>query len=755
MATIRISFIHGYGAALVILVASVSLVSALLFYFRVARFISLKNLTGLLLLRILALVALLLCLFQPVISLEQERKRRTALAFLLDISRSMSVNDLPQLPNRLEQAKNALLTNPSLKQLEKEFHISYFAFAHSLRKLDRPAELKALKAEGHETKIAAAVLGAVKQSAPEGLSGIVLLSDGIDNSGRSPAQVLEGLGIPIHTIGVGTKLEAGGQFKDIVLEDVEVKPLLTVGNLAEVSLFIEALGLAGRVVSVSLKDDAGQEVASQKLTLDGLKGAQKLSLKFTPEKVGRYVYQAGIPVDSDEQIPENNERLVAINVVDPKIKVLYMEGTIRAEYKFLLRTLQVDPNVQLLALLKVQQNRFTKQGDIADVKLTGLPRSKEELKQFDVVIVGDLDVTHFSLPVLVGLKEMVDEGGGFMMLGGYSSFGAGGYGGTPVEDALPVYCGGRNTEQEKEPFALTLTAEGASHPILSGCESFFPTLTTPAEQPTPKLLGCVRLAGIKPGAIVLAVNPLRKLGDDYLPVLTIQQFGKGRSAAFVADTTWRWYSRLRGLGLESPYVKFWGQTIRWLASRSLKEMLTGPGIQVFTDKAYYQPGESVSIRANVRGERGRIAPESKATVNISGPGGFVKELTLSQHARLRDQHSGEFMPPSSGQYRLEAAASEAGKLLGKEEIKFLVATPVKEYDQLDLNEELLQKLAAQAGGRYYPLVSIAHLARSLQAKQQVRRIYKEKELAHAPSLFVVFIALISIEWLLRKRWQLT
>ena len=116
---------------------------------------------------------------------------------------------------------------------------------------------------------------------------------------------------------------------------------------------------------------------------------------------------------------------------------------------------------------------------------------------------------------------------------------------------------------------------------------------------------------------------------------------------------------------------------------------------------------------------------------------------------------GELGPDQPGEYHLHARATEEGKPIGEAELGFVVGAPLAEYDRLDLNEELLKELASRTGGRYVALVSFGQLVDALEASEQVKRIYREKELWNTPALFTVFLVLVSIEWLLRKRWQLT
>src|SRR5690606_33329624 len=68
-----------------------------------------------------------------------------------------------------------------------------------------------------------------------------------------------------------------------------------------------------------------------------------------------------------------------------------------------------------------------------------IPKSLTELNGYDAIILFNQPAYAFSQKTQEELKQYVHEtGGGLVMLGGPNSFGAGGWIGSPLEDALPV-----------------------------------------------------------------------------------------------------------------------------------------------------------------------------------------------------------------------------------------------------------------------------------------------------------------------------
>lgn len=70
---------------------------------------------------------------------------------------------------------------------------------------------------------------------------------------------------------------------------------------------------------------------------------------------------------------------------------------------------------------------------------SGFPSTMEDLQAFDLVVFSDAPAREFSDAQFKLVKDWVqDFGGGFLMLGGEESFGAGGYFHTPIATMLPV-----------------------------------------------------------------------------------------------------------------------------------------------------------------------------------------------------------------------------------------------------------------------------------------------------------------------------
>jgi uncharacterized membrane protein len=743
-----------YQLILMLALAGACATWVLFFYLRVYHYLGRVIMPLLLALRILAIMLLVLLIFKPLLSFEQRLERRTDLYVLVDASKSMSVSDYPDSPNRMGQATKQI--EEYLKRLQTAFEVKLYAFDTRTQAVTGPGQWP--QPAGDATNITRAIKDVVAVARKADTTGILLMTDGLHNAGGNVVQDVAALGPPhVYTVGVGTDLTAQSGFQDISLENVRAPEECTVNNLTKITVDVEAVGLADRSVEVELREN-DLPVASEPLRLDGLPGTQSVTLSFTPTTLGRHMYVARIRPDPAERRTENNERQVHLLVTDPKIRVFYIEGVVRPEYKPLKSVLETDPNVDLLSLVQVKRGEFLQSGSMTGLSLSGFPQTLEDLRKFDVFIIGDLDRSYFSGQQMENLKTAIAEGRGLLMVGGYNSLGPGGYEASPIEEILPVAVGPRNIGQETTPFVLKLTPEGLNHPIFNGTQDFFQyQASTPLEK-LPQLKGCNIVGRPKPGASVLAVHPDRTGPDGPLVVLAVHQYGKGRAAAFAADTTYQWYLPYKALGRDSPYIKFWSQMVRWLASKEIKEQSTAPGVSLLVLKPFYNPGEKVVIRAKVRAEEGRATNFADVTGTLLGPGQERKGLSLALEPGSVGVYQTELDPPDPGQYKVVVEARKDAKRLGIEETTFTVGRPNQEFERLSIDRGLLKKLAAATAGEYYEPANFGDLVERLRTLMIHENIHRELGIQTVPGLFGIlfgaFLLIVTAEWAIRKYYQL-
>ena len=730
-------------------VAAAAMVLAATFYRRTFGTLKTRQWQILLVLRSAAILLVVLLLFRPVLSYHKDVQKQPAVIFLLDTSSSMGISDDATGVTRFNQARRRIET--WWEELGESFDLHLIEFSERARPLEDVQQLSGLTAEGKATSLSRALVSAARKLPRRDVEAVVMLSDGIHNSARNPLNVAAKMGVAVHTVGVGASLRSDASYRDVQVTGLDCPDRLMLDNKAKITASVEGIGLAGRVVTVILEED-DRPRGKTELTLDTVEGSQQVTFDFQPETKGRHTYTVRIPPAGEERIEENNRRSAVALVVEPGIRVLYVEGTLRAEYGALVdRFLAKDPDLEFCALVQTRPNVFLKRSNIAELKLDGIPTDQETIDSFDVFIFGDLDSSYIRPQQQESFVRRIRAGAGLVMLGGYHSLGPGGYEGTPLGEILPVRLGSREVGQITESFLPRLTPDGVRHPIFANIGEFFPSQQGEAKTVgLPLLDGCTRVEGEQPGATVLA----RFSGEPgAMPVLATRPVDRGRTAVFCGDTTRKWQQGPRALDQESPFLRFWGQMVRWLAGRDVA-VGAEASIAGSTDKAYYDPEETIRISAVVRDEQGEGARRAEVVATLQGPQRRSDRVTLSSTAGPAGNYAGSFEPAAAGSYEVVVEAKIGQQRLSSEKMVVEVGRPNLEFEELDLDDKTLGMIASDSGGRYVHITTADHLTEHLDRALRKRRQYRQQRLYWPPLFWVLFVGVLTTEWVLRRRFQL-
>ncbi len=745
---IQLTLAGGHSVWVMILLAAAAIGIAGTFYARTFHMLPPAQWRALFLLRCVAIIIVVLLLFRPVLSYYRELEEKPVLVLLVDNSRSMSISDNPAGLSRFDQVRQLLQT--WLPSLQESFEVRLISFAEQAQVLKSVGELINITPDGEATSLARALDAARQSGSRAPTEAAILFSDGIHNAAGNPEEAALRLAFPVHTVGVGASLRSEASYRDIQIATLDCPERLLLGNRAQIKVGVEAVGFAGRVIQVQLYEEDSL-LDQQELTLDDIEGVQEVTFEFIPAVKGRRAFRVTLPPAQEEKIVQNNERTAIALVVEPGIRVLYVEGTLRAEYGAIVeRFLSKDPDIQFCALVRTKGNQFLRRTNIEGLSLELIPQTPEEYERFDVIIIGDLHSSFFRPQDQEALLERIRQGAGLVMLGGYNTLGPGGYGETPLGQALPVELGSTEIGQVTEPFLPELTPEGAHHPIFANIAAFFPRSgESPRVPGLPPLSGCTRVGAPRPAASVLAVCPL----EAQMPVLAVQPFGNGRIAVFTGDTTRNWQQGPRVLDQQSPFIQFWGQLVRYLAGRAL-EVKAEASVVASTDKAYYEPGEAINISAIVRDSQGQGTDKAVVRAVIKSPRGSEEQLSLGNLPGGAGHYGAPFQPKSTGTFEIRVAAMLDGEELLADPLAVEVGRPHLEFEKLDLDEKQLAAVAAATGGRYFHITAAKGLLEHLNRAVRKKRVYTEQPLYSPFWMWSAFVGVLTAEWILRRRFQL-
>ena len=683
-----------------------------------------------------AVALVLFLLWQPAIGIESLRAEQNLVAVLLDTSRSMGLAEDEQ--TRLEKA-TAALDAGLIEEIQKKFQVRLYGFAGRLERLE---SVETIAAEGNSSRIGEAVAGVLRESASLPLGAVIIFTDGSDNSGHFDRRAMAEIrrrNVPVHTVGVGRTRIPG----DIELADVSVSPRALPHSRLSAQVGIRHSGDGDQTTRLSVRDGS-RVLASKQITLPGGRTVHSASVDFDAGEAGIRNLTFQLDPLPGETLAGNNALSRVIEIPRDRRKILYVEGEPRWEYKFLRRAIRDDANVQLVTILRTSPNKFYRQGvDTDDELAKGFPSRTEELFSYHGLVIGSIEAGFFPPAQQEAIREFVNRrGGALLMLGGRRGLGDGGWGVSKVADVLPVKLPAESAE--------TFAREQAQvEPTAQGRDSLICRLDDdPAEnvrqwRGLPPVADYQRVGDLKPGAV-----PLLNVAaaDRSLPLLALQNYGRGKSMILATGGTWLWKMRLPHD--DSRHHTFWRQLLRSLVAGT-----PGP-VSLTTDRTLYADDVHVKLRAEVRTKAHQ--PTNSATVTATLTPELGDPLRLDMHPSPEEDgiYEADLTVAAPGAYRVEVSAHLGETTLGSDTRHFRREDGVAENFRPEQNRELLEKLAEQTGGRYWTLDQVSGLADEIRFSKAGITSREIMDLWDMPAFFILLLALRAAEWLLRRRWGL-
>ena len=732
---------------------------------------------GLLLLRLLLCAAVFFVLLEPGRRLLATSKEPDRVVIAVDTSASMSVGE--GADQRIRAAGRA--AQDVVDDVAARGFVPELWFFDGAARKGSLEELKALKdgtrpAEGAASTLSSvvdAVAGTEVAHVPTG--GVVIVSDGADTSGLSPAltadlrQRVASLGgqtpAPLHTVVVG----ADSNFRDVVLERAIADEFAFVRNPMKIEVVLRQRGFIGQVVPLTLSED-GAVVARTEVTLAGDGEEVRAQFELTPQRAGKRLYTVQAPVLDGEAIAENNRLDFTVKLIRDRIRVLQVAGRPSWDERFVRRLLKENPSVDLISFFILRSTTDISGANNNELSLIPFPTKElftEQLHTFDVVIFQDFNYRPYQMdPYLKNVADYVKQGGGFLMIGGELTFSEGDYQGTPLAEVLPVRMRAGRGHLDVEPFTPVVTEAGQNHPITDvgvGGLGGRGVDGGPGFSALPPLSGVNLMAGLEPGAVALLTHPFANADDGApQPVIAARDVDKGRSVAVMTDSLWHWALPQLGSGGSGgvdAHRKLIANTLRWLIRdpelSHVKLVLAtegGRGVE---------PG--AEVMAEVRTFNARYQPEGGAKLKLTltpldGPGGVAigTSKTIEGETGVDGTFRAPLLPDTPGAWRARVDVVGAdvggvgGRVLGSDEDVFVVRGTSLERLYGEARPDLMRSLAAAGGGRSVDVDDVKGLPLVDHGKVKVHR-QKTEPLWNTWVALAVVTLLAASEWWWRRR----
>jgi len=697
------------------------------------------------LLRGVGIVAIAVLLMKPMRPKPGEAvDRKPVFALLFDTSRSMNTEDVAGSSRLVVEQDLLCGLERRSPELWREYEVELYEFSDKASRI-APAELHEREmADGGKTLLAEGVQSVLDRTARAGVrsAGMVVFSDGRHNGVEDVGRVAcsaKSLGVPIWTCCIGTQAQA----RDVAVVSRGRSDFVFVDQKSAIKASILQQGCHDDAVKVQLLREGRPAGEPHWVSFEG-RARREVSFPIVERKKGLVKYEvAAEPLDGETNVT-NNRRTLFVNVIAEKMKVLFLEGEPYWDSKFLVQALRRDPNVQLTSVFRLTHDRYYRtsegagKGGIRTERGAKIPKTREELFQYDIVILGRLIDSLADDDFADLLRDFLTERGGIIVF----ARGKPNLDGLPELKKLEPVAWSRDVVSD---FLIEVTPEGRANPCFE---------IAPGEPPEtvmrklPRMLAAERPERTKTMAVVLArAEGPGQVGGEESPVVVFQRYGKGRTMTVCAAGLWRWAflpDRLKEY--DTAYARFWGQMLRWLVAGS--DVLPGSDVTFRTSATCYSLGDEVKIYLRLRYPE-RVV--EKPAVELTDPSGRKVKMMLYPDEDLTGLYTGSYFPRRPGEYtavltNMDRAQSE------QQEAKFTIYADTLEDLNVAADPQAMKRLAELSGGEAIESGHVGRLPRLLEAaRNQVEEKIEYVDVWDRAAVFWLIAGVFAAEWFLRRK----
>lgn len=596
-------------------------------------------------------------------------------------------------------------------------------FSKGARALPRDS----VHADGQGTDIVGTLQSVAGQFEGEHVTAIVLFSDGIDTQEQLVRRATPD--VPVFTVGYGDTTPP----EDVRIKEVDYNTVVRVPSRSRIEATLAYTG--SRVKRVTLRLQEGNRTVFAKdtvLTPGAPELVQEIPVRFM--EPGRREFALSVDVAGLDTEKDNNRRDIVIEAEKAKARILIVDQLPDWELHFLTDFLKRDQTFDF-DVVSAADRPAAKVGNLIDAA-----EFVAELPECDAVVLGSLSDDFLTAGVADAIKRFVrDRGGGLLVMPGARSLFEHRDAWNRFGDILPV--------RGDPPFRFNLQytgvlpgAQAAGNPITA---NLLPLFSQTSWQERSPLLGYYGAVAAKPVSDVLLSVRGRSL-----PAVTYQTVNKGRVAVVSAGPLWRW-----------KFLSEKNTIYDEMISRLLDVLSRGEETDRFimtAKKNVFDAGESPVFYAEIFNEKMQPVTGAPVRLEVSrvddGGGETPLELVaMSRESAQNTRFRCELQPLPPGRYKIRGGAELPDRTIASRPLEVRVSETSVEFQRVHQDRAALTGIARRTGGAYVGDGDVASLAGLISFDPRTTETVTEVTVRTSLLLFLIILALLSVEWLIRKR----
>lgn len=536
------------------------------------------------------------------------------------------------------------------------------------------------------------------------VAGVLLVSDGIFNSGLSP--LYANYNFPIHTLGVGdTSVRS-----DIALKNIAYNKIAYQGNRFPIRAEVQLTNINTTTLQATLSRQ-GKTIDRQSRQVSP---GQLVTFEFQPEAdvQGIQKYDIQIETRPQEYNTRNNHASIFVEVVEGRKKILCIAAAPHPDIKALREIITRNANYEFLL-------------HIPDVN--ELPPGERSPDKIDLVIFHQVPDLRGKTAQLYE-AFMKSKSSVFLILGQQTNLRALALNTIPLQFETPP-----REYDEVTPVVNTATTQFAISPEATSVFASYPPVSVHFGK-----------MNVHAGAHTLLYQRVGSVTTEK-PLLVMSAEENRKVAVMLGEGMWRWRLNEFDRSESTQYFdEVFGKLVQYLSTTEDKRRFrSAPVRQEFSET------EPVVFESQVYNEIYEPVYGNDIEIQLTGPEGSRFNYSyITSRGNTRYQIGGLM----EGVYRYRASTMLDGK---RETVsgEFIVVEHQAELQNLTADFGLLQRLSANTGGKFYTLSQLNELHEDMQRAEAVSVIHTEEtydSLINLKWVFWLLLILLTLEWGLRK-----
>jgi hypothetical protein len=544
----------------------------------------------------------------------------------------------------------------------------------------------------------------INQFEGRNLAGIVLVSDGIYNSGASPAYAP--VRVPVYTLGVGDTTAR----VDVVLKNVAFNKVAYQGNKFPVRAQVLLQGIDNQNVAVSISKDGKVVNTLSKESLN--KSFVEFDFQLDAKEKGIQRYDVSVRPIAGETNLRNNNSSIFIEVVEGKKKIVLIAPAPHPDIKALKSVVEKNSNYEFIVHIP----------GVAEADAALLKPGAAELFIFHQVIDNSgktaalfqtLYKSNASVLLMIGSNSNLRQLAAYQIPIQFESFGG------QWDDVTPVV----NSNFRDFSFSDNTNGIFARYP--------------PADVPFGKFTWPAT-------ASVLLYQRIGSIATDR-PLLMVWPDNNRKISVLIGEGLWRWrLNEFSDTGNTVAFDELFSKLVQYLSTLEDKRKFRS-----FPLQNEFSDSEPVVIESQVYNDLFELVYGNTIKLDVRNESGAVTNYNY-------------VISPGSARYRIGGLKEGVYRFTASTVVndktetvngQFLVRAQNLEAQNLTADFGLLRSVAQQSGGKFYPSAQINQLTTDLQQVKAASLIHTEEtfnQLINLKWVFFLLLTLISAEWFMRK-----